>query len=437
MKTKTNLLVGIFALATIFGMFTLTIGLVRADSPTFTVEPSNGDDTEAIQAAFDAAKAAGPGSTVELAPGQFYTNAIFVDNFYGIFKGAGKDLTKINVLKGKDPDAEGVVGPNGPYLFTFVGGDVCISDLSFDITPNMPAEPWEDPDYPSYDLIALILITGEINSRIENIKCTGHDGTLINPFSGKSFNVRVGVEINFGTGEHIITKCNFNSLWGGISAFVLTNSKMKIKSNTIEGGTFGIINMDNSNSEFEISRNYLETTFLYAIWAWQVGLLTPSLSPSKWLISHNTLSVSIFADGIGLMDDTSTKSIEAVVSHNKISLDNTEWGGIWTSGLQDAFICNNIICGIGAYGIGCAFPYNNLMLGNNVQNVDASWAPIFLYRASECVIVGGSTKTNVADIAGYNNIIVGMNNMQGNSPGQEIQEAMEQKRALIQSFSKF
>lgn len=162
----------------------------------------------------------------------------------------------------------------------------------------------------------------------------------------------------------------------------------------------------------------------------------PRESPSQWLITHNTIRVlSVQSDGIALSDYSGSGALEAVVSHNKIILDGANWGGIFTFGLQDAFISNNIIRGTGAYGIECDFTSNSLLLGNNVQNVDAFWFPIFLYGSSDCVIVGGSTKTTVGDFAGYNNIIVGMNNMQGNSPGQEIQEAMEQKRELIQSFS--
>ncbi len=436
MKTKSSLIIGIFTLAMIFGTFTMIIGLVRADSPTFTVSPTGVDDTANIQAAFDDAIAAGPGSIVQLTLGQFYTNAILAENFYGTFMGAGMDLTKIDVPRGLDPEAPGVLGPYGPSLFTFAGGEVCISDLSFDITPEKPAELWYDPD-PAYDLVSLILITGDINSRIESIKCTGHEGTFP-PFPYiKSFNIRLGIECNYGTGRHIITKCNFDSLWGGISAYVLMNAEMKIKSNSFKGGTFGIVNMDNSYSKFEISRNDIQTEFLNGIWVWQIGDLTPSLSPSQWLITHNNLKVSNSADGIGLWDHTPIKSLEAVVSHNKIILEDTIYGGIWTEGLQDAFISNNIIRGTGDYGIGCFFAYNNLILGNNVQNVDASWVHIALLRSSECVIVGGSTKMNVLDFKGTNNLIVGMNNMLGNPPGPEIQEAMEQKREFLQSFLKF
>jgi hypothetical protein len=35
---------------------------------------------------------------------------------------------------------------------------------------------------------------------------------------------------------------------------------------------------------------------------------------------------------------------------------------------------------------------------------------------------------------GYENVFVGVNNMQGNSPGQDIADAMEQKRDMAALF---
>jgi len=438
MKTKSSLLFGILTLGTILGFFALTVGKPSAGE-IFMVYPSGGDDTGAIQQAFNDAIAAGSGSTVQLAAGQFYTNATFVQNFYGTFKGAGKDLTTIDVLKGKYPEEGGIVGPYGNHLFTFEGGDVCISDLGFEITPEKPAGLSYDG---TYDLFT-ILIRGQINSRIERVKFTGHEGDQSgypegHPLEEKTYNVRLGVGVEYGmclNGRHTITKCEFESLWLGITAWLLMNCELAITSNSIKGGAIGIINAVSDNSKFKISRNDIETTYFGGIWVIQD---VPVESASQWLITHNTIKVlSDDSDGIFLGDFSSFKSLEAVVSHNKIILDDVNYGGIWTSFLQDTIICNNIIRGTGDYGIGCAYAYNNLLLGNNVQNVDASWAPVVLIFATECVVVGGSTKTNVLNMFGTNNLIVGMNNMQDNSLGQEIQEAMEQKRELIQSFPKF
>ena len=67
---------------------------------TITVTPSGGDDTAQIQKAFDKAVEAGPGSTVRLTAGHFYTNNILVQNFSGCFKGAGEGETHHRLLRG-------------------------------------------------------------------------------------------------------------------------------------------------------------------------------------------------------------------------------------------------------------------------------------------------------------------------------------------------
>jgi hypothetical protein len=62
----------------------------------FIVSPTNNDDTENIQNAFNSAVEAGPGSIVQFEAGTFYfSKPIIVANFNGIFRGAGMDKTII------------------------------------------------------------------------------------------------------------------------------------------------------------------------------------------------------------------------------------------------------------------------------------------------------------------------------------------------------
>ncbi len=104
---------------------------------TFVVAPSGTDDTAALQQAFDAAVAAGPGSVVRLTKGKFYTNEILVDGFDGCFKGAGMHRTVVDTLRGldselpgiklvMDPDDETVTTPLSGWtsLIAFVRSDV-------------------------------------------------------------------------------------------------------------------------------------------------------------------------------------------------------------------------------------------------------------------------------------------------------------------------
>jgi hypothetical protein len=119
---------------------------VQQSGKVFTVYPSGGDDTANIQKAFDKAVAAGPGSTVKLAAGNFRTRFIEVWNFDGTFKGAGQNATVIDTFA--DQDCQAVVDNNRwPALFRFFRGYVRVLDMAFHITPAMPCKPYLFGDF--------------------------------------------------------------------------------------------------------------------------------------------------------------------------------------------------------------------------------------------------------------------------------------------------
>ena len=74
------------------------------------------------------------------------------------------------------------------------------------------------------------------------------------------------------------------------------------------------------------------------------------------------------------------------------------------------------------------------MQGNNVQNVEALAAPIWLGEGtSNYIVIGGSNKTNVWD-QGTNNTLTGVTKIQGNDLGQQVQEAHAILNELMQNF---
>lgn len=76
----------------------VTVTVAPASADTFVAVPTGGDDTASIQAAFDAAVAAGSGHVVELSSGVFHVSApIIVRGFAGSFVGAGQDATIVEV----------------------------------------------------------------------------------------------------------------------------------------------------------------------------------------------------------------------------------------------------------------------------------------------------------------------------------------------------
>ena len=103
------------------GLLLVVPAAALASPKIFYVSPSKtGDDTANIQAAFTAAVKAGPGSTVQLTAGHFYTNAVFVRGFSGSFRGAGEGKTVIDTLRGIDPSA----APLGPVTLDNSGNQV-------------------------------------------------------------------------------------------------------------------------------------------------------------------------------------------------------------------------------------------------------------------------------------------------------------------------
>ncbi len=132
----------------------------------FTVYPTGDDDTVNLQQAFDLALAAGPGSTVRLAPGNFRIGFIEVWDFEGYFKGAGQDVSIINSLE--NMDCQPLLDKNQyPALVYFVRGYPRISDLSFHITPYAPCLPYNmgvhGPDWLGTNIFPLVVAASPWN----------------------------------------------------------------------------------------------------------------------------------------------------------------------------------------------------------------------------------------------------------------------------------
>ena len=327
---KTKAVVSIIMLLFLADMLVVAIPIHTAYSypnkKTFIVSPSGEDDTENVQAAFDAAVAAGPGSTVKLTAGRFYCNNIFVEDFHGTFKGAGKDVTIIDTLRGLNPDAPGLTHTgSGIYLFFFGfnGGDIKISDMTFDITAEEPAELWEWPWEPwteRYDVGNIVRILGDANSAFERVGFRGHEGTYFEPLNGKGYNVELAIVISDPqiydlntdwvtcepiTGTHTVSQCSFEYVDESIDVACLVDGTVRIGGspsgrNVIDGGALPLIFWDLSNSKLELSFNEIHAEGFGGIWI-SGGELSPCL-PSKFFIHHNDIYVNGTTDAMLLID---------------------------------------------------------------------------------------------------------------------------------------
>jgi hypothetical protein len=235
------------------------------------------------------------------------------------------------------------------------------------------------------------------------------------------------------------------------------NSEVLIKDNTFNDVKIPIYLSDLSNSDIRVTENKMTNIHNFGIWFEQsyVPVLGLDLGPygelpdtSRLLIDKNYIHCIHPADGIALYDYSFFVGegcrLDAIITNNHIALDGTYYGAIYGFGVSDVLVTNNKISGHGAVGIyagtnelweGFWDPADGWIIqGNNFQTLYAYFVSIYLGPGtSNWAVIGGSTKTNVYD-EGTDNLIVGVNNMSGNSPGQTLADALAEKMDIIGHF---
>ena len=135
---------------------------------TIMVLPNGVDDTSDIQAAFNSCVGYGPGCTVQLVKGTYYTSQIVVTGFQGSFVGAGQGSTMILgnpslASPTADPFWSALPGPGNPWpaMFTFVNGAFSISAMTISDTNYYPTLGWDWPGFGTVTALwSWVLITG-------------------------------------------------------------------------------------------------------------------------------------------------------------------------------------------------------------------------------------------------------------------------------------
>jgi len=210
MRARYSVLVVVVGIAVLMLTFGLPTSSARGTSDlstanawghTIVVKPNGSDDTADLQAAFNACVSYGPGCTVQLVKGTYYTAQITVYGFEGTFVGAGQGRTIVQALPNlpqpaaayntpTSPFWAGLPGPANPWpdLFTFVNGVFGISGMTITEPYANPivAPGWQYPaeygDTTYTALWAVILVTGEqANAAISQVTVNGAGGDIAIP----------------------------------------------------------------------------------------------------------------------------------------------------------------------------------------------------------------------------------------------------------------
>ena len=427
------------------GLLCLLAAPAFAGPKTFYVSPSGGNDTHNLQAAFNAAVAAGPGSTVKLTAGHFYTNTILVKNFVGTFKGAGEGRTVIDCLRGLNASLKGVaVLPNTtyyPFLVGFEGGSVGVSDLSFDITATSPAEPWSngDPANPVDFLEVTVQVADNASASFNHVSFAagaGNDsgyntdeGIVISGLGPYDPVTDAGTAVWVTSGTDSVRDCSFTGPPDGIQVMGLTAGSATVEGNVFDDSAFCCLVNDSSASQVTIAHNQMTSAWWDDIVLWQgfqaslgAGAALPSLPAPHIVVTDNHMSGTDYAGGVEVEDDSPLYNapyrLDAIISGNVISLDNGGWdGGIDGLYARRVQVTDNRISGTGLAGIdvGAVASIWGLhsapdsgwqVIGNDVSGVTSTGvqyggvqtAQIWLGPyADHCLVVGGAAPTQVLD----------------------------------------
>jgi hypothetical protein len=431
------------------GMFNNDQGVDQQLNNTFVISsgsvikvfPNGTDDTKAILDAFDRAKAAGPGSVVQLAAGTFKIGFIEVWDFKGFFCGAGKGRTIITNL----PDLpQGEVSSNFKYpaLIKFVGGNLSMTNMTIHLNDGPVAPPDLDPL--GGDLYCILFLTDRtyghtstnqyIKAVVDNVDfIAGYDGgTGYSPFGSTMFNVWSGIMIGidnqvegFGPkGDFSVTGCKFenevfgNWIWGSDKVTVAN-----IEKNLFTGGAMQILLASCLGSEITVKNNQFQNGIISDLyidnWNW---LYAPDQVLNKR--SHYTITGNNFRSPKGVislyMNDARRPIFQNegfpqlfdVMGNNF----NTRDGGMAIQSLNNvgAKIWNNIFSGTGAMGVSIdgdaatsTYAENINLIGNSFIAATYADASVYLGPYSRNCQVVGVNADRVVD-NGINNSIIGV-----------------------------
>jgi hypothetical protein len=400
------LIAGLAGTATTAARGTTTLTAFHTGTQTIIVKPNGVDDTADIQAAFNACVSFGPGCTVQLEKGTYYTSQITVFGFQGSFVGMGQGLTTIQALPNlpaptADPFWTVLPGPANPWpaLFTFENGAYRISGMTL-------TEPYDNAVYPAWDaslvgglatetnLFDVMELTGlQAFATVDHVTVLGaagdflgtnmgagiiYEGTVLPPGWTDPFTDLIPI-----TGSLSVTNSLFNSVEGGPWFETVANAEVTVCHNTIVNSPDPLGFFEASNSQITFCGNQASNVYGVSGILIEQSVYKTNL-PSTVLITGNDFQVNQAASAVDLFDFGPSEGIpstlNAVVSGNVFQTDTScgcyigsepsDYSVIIGYDLKSLVVSENTILGGGAAGVyvagGPAVVSGNTILGSYV-----------------------------------------------------------------------
>lgn len=409
----------------------------------FKVMPSGGDDTQALQDAFDDAIAAGHGSVVQLCEGEYHLGFIEIHDFYGTLKGAGKGKTIITVMNNLNLDTKISIGVF-PALMKFVGGNVTICHFTIRTPPGRVSV-----GGPGYGHVTALVNFTASNSNYEPLNENRSVNAVVHHVCFK------GQKLDEGGIGYVYGYNAYFALWVcadylGMPDNTVPRQKidLMVLNSEFDNFCYGIVIQDIKNSRVVIGEKNSGNMFSNVdraggIWEGR---------DNEVILAGNTFNIPAFSWAFAaddypyypyLKDEAPTKKTLVNVHDNVFNLDHAdvglyfqnilsyywghipmaiqvknnqfnmtdgyEWaiGSLYTDGLV---IRNNKFGGHGDLALWLVdFSRNGLVLGNNFSTANLETGVAYLApNAKDWSFVGGDFSDKVIDL-GENNVFTGMN----------------------------
>ena len=400
----------------------------------FIVRPSGEDDTYELVTAFENAKAAGPGSVVQLVGGEYHIGLIEVRDFYGVFRGAGKGKSVIYPMS--DLQCNIPLGLNlSISLMKFLNGDVTVSDMSFINGEGQACAACEDGAYCDvlwsflafydYTIAGPMPPDHYVKGKVDRVEFVGY---LRGPYE---WQVLYGIgfyadfawaeNLPFSNGELTVTNCDFSNFYNAVQTLGFGSGSFIFSNNTVNNTLEALLLLDNIGGRTTIAGNIFIVppggkavginTLVYGL---QIQALS---SGCQYEITGNTFYLDGSFAALDLCDTRKLIDVPddenpllVLVKNNQFILENGPTCGIWNFATDDAVIRNNKFTGQSGWtGIVSIFADNTLMLGNNFSTLTVPEYHIFLESvSSNCTVIGGNHQGGLVLDLGVNNTITGL-----------------------------
>lgn len=311
-----------------------------------TVLPTGLDDTEDLQCAFDSAVTAGPGVTVRLEEGTYYTRQIVVNDFEGTFIGEGAERSVLTNLPNlyvtpvnfyfNPPSADNP----WPTLVAFVGADFLVSDLEVRITGATPTTGWSIFGIPTlYDMAGGFLVLGtRTNAFFSRVDVEGEPAqntlTGYNLINGIFFEGFIGEVSPPISGSFVVHDSTLRHLGSGTPIYNVSDASILISRNNLKDVFLGMDGGGLLNSRYEFSFNKVEAS--YGIDLYDLAATVSEVTSSELRVRHN-----VFSGQYGVyLDTTFAGGSRCLVAANNFQ-NVTDIGIYLGSGTSDCTVVGN------------------------------------------------------------------------------------------------